>query len=191
MIQSQYFIFDVFCSMSFIFIQVSFGLYSLTLCFIRVKFCLGLRFRWWVILLLYCRLRLLKCRRDVITAVLHSVGMKHRSLASASENACAWSGERFLFERAVVQGRLKLPFRKCCIFFVFYLLLCVAIWASLNLSRIASFKRSWELLTGVSTCLHDLSITLKLKREDWIRPNRFFTILAEIFCKTQKVLFYF
>jgi hypothetical protein len=25
----------------------------------------------------------------VITAVLHSVGMKHRSLASASENACA------------------------------------------------------------------------------------------------------
>ena len=69
------------------------------------KICLDLRFRWWVILLLYCRLRLLKCRRDVITAVLHSVGMKHRSLASASENACAWSGERFLFERAVVQGR--------------------------------------------------------------------------------------
>jgi hypothetical protein len=25
----------------------------------------------------------------VITVVLHSVGMKHRSLASASENACA------------------------------------------------------------------------------------------------------
>ena len=108
MIQSQYFIFDVFCSMSLFylsFIHVSLDLYSLTLCFIRVKFCLDLRFRWWVILLLYCRLRLLKCRRDVITAVLHSVGMKHRSLASASENACAWSGERFLFERAVVQGR--------------------------------------------------------------------------------------
>ncbi len=65
--------------------------------------------------------------RYVITAVLHSVGMKHRSLASASENACAGSGERFLFERTVVQGHLKLPFRKCCIFFVFYLLLCVAI----------------------------------------------------------------
>ena len=177
MIQSQYFISDVFCSMSFIFIHVSFDLYSLTLCFIRVKFCLGLRFRWWVILLLYCRLRLLKCRRDVITAVLHSVGMKHRSLASASENACAGSGERFLFERAVVQGRLKLPFRKCCIFFVFYLLLCVAIWASLNLSRIASFKRSWELLLEVSTWLYVLSITLELKIKRIVKPNRFFTIV--------------
>ena len=108
MIQSQYFIFDVFLYAFYFtsfFIHVSFDLHSLTLCFIRVKFCLGLRFRWWVNLPLYCRLRLLKCRRDVITAVLHSVGMKHRSLASASENACAWSGERFLFERAVVQGR--------------------------------------------------------------------------------------
>jgi hypothetical protein len=37
--------------------------------------------------------------------------MKHRSLASASENACAGSGERFPFKRAVVQGRLKLLFR--------------------------------------------------------------------------------
>ena len=108
MIQSQYFILDVFLYAFYItsfFIHVSFDLHSLTLCFIRVKFCLDVRFRWWVILLLYCRLRLLKCRRDVITAVLHSVGMKHRSLASASENACAWGGERFLFERAVVQGR--------------------------------------------------------------------------------------
>ena len=109
MTQSHYFIFDVYFFYAFYFTSVSFMylliLYSLTLCFIRVKFCLDLRFRWWVILLLYCRLRLLKCRRDVITAVLHSVGMKHRSLASASENACAWSGERFLFERAVVQGR--------------------------------------------------------------------------------------
>ena len=129
---------------------------------------------------LYCRLRLLKCRRDVIAAVLHSVGMKHRSLASASENACAGSGERFLFERAVVQGHLKLPFRKCCIFFVFYLLLCVAIWASLNLSRIASFKRSWELLLEVSTWLYVLSITLELKIKRIVKPNVFFTIQATL-----------
>ena len=114
----------------------------------------------------------------VIMAVLHSVGMKHRSLASASENACAWSGERFLFERAVVQGRLKLPFRKCCIFFVFYLLLCVAIWASLNLSRIASFKRSWELLLEVRTWLYVLSITLELKIKRIVKPNIFFTIMC-------------
>jgi hypothetical protein len=48
MIQSQYFIFDVFFSMHFIlpqFIHVSFDLHSLTLCFILVKFCLDLRFR--------------------------------------------------------------------------------------------------------------------------------------------------
>ncbi len=41
--------------------------------------------------------------------------------------------------------------------------LCVAIvWnvTSLSLSRICRFKRSWKLLTGVSTCLYDLSITL-------------------------------
>ncbi len=34
---------------------------------------------------------------------------------------------------------------------------------SLSLSRISSFKRSLELLTGVSTCLYDLSITWTLK----------------------------
>ncbi len=39
--------------------------------------------------------------------------------------------------------------------------LCCILWnvRSLSLSRISSFKRSWELLTGVSTCLYDLSIT--------------------------------
>ena len=156
MIQSQYFIFDVFYAyllFYLIFIYVSFDLYSVALCFIREKFCLGLRFRWWVILLLYCRLRLLKCRRDVITAVLHSVGMKHRSLASASENACAWSGERFLFERAVVQGHWNYRLENVVFSFVFYVLLRVAMWTSLNLSRIASFKRSWELLLEVCTCL--------------------------------------
>ena len=72
---------------------------------------------------------------------------------------------------------LKLPFRKCCIFFVFYLLLCVAIWASLNLSRIVSFKRSWELLLEVSTWLYVLSITLELKIKEIAQPNVFFTII--------------
>ncbi len=39
--------------------------------------------------------------------------------------------------------------------------LCYVLWnvTSLNLSRIFNFKRSWELLTGVSTCLYDMSIT--------------------------------
>jgi hypothetical protein len=36
-----------------------------------------------------CRLRLSKCKRDVITEPFHSVGTKHRSLALPSENACA------------------------------------------------------------------------------------------------------
>jgi len=48
MIQSQYFIFDVFLYAFYFtsfFIHVSFDLHSLTLCFIRVKFCLDLRFR--------------------------------------------------------------------------------------------------------------------------------------------------
>jgi hypothetical protein len=71
---------------------------------------------------------------------------------------------------------LKLPFRKYCIFFVFYVLLCVAIWASLNLSRIASFKRSWELLLMVSTWLYVLSTTLELKIKRIVKPNVFFTI---------------
>ena len=163
---------------AFYFYLIFLFMYSLTLCFIRVKFCLGLRFRWWVNLLLYCRLRLLKCRRDVITAVLHSVGMKHRSLASASENACAWSGERFLFERAVVQGRWNYRLENVVFSFVIYVLLCVGMWTSLNLSRIASFKRSWELLLEVSTWLYVLSITLELKIKETAQPNVFFTILV-------------
>ena len=103
-----------------------------------------------------------KNKSSVITAVLHSVGMKHRSLASASENACTWSGERFLFERAVVQGRLNYRLENVVFSFVIYVLLCVIMWTSLNLSRIASFKRSWELLLEVSTWLYVLSITLEL-----------------------------
>ncbi len=103
---------------------------------------------------------------SVITAVLHSVGMKHRSLASASENACAWSGERFLFERAVVQGRWNYCLENVVFSFVVHVLLCVVMWTSLNLSRIASFKRSWELLLEVSTWLYVLSITL-----DWMNKK--------------------
>ncbi len=39
--------------------------------------------------------------------------------------------------------------------------LCCVLWnvTSLSMSRISSFKRSWELLTGVSTCLYDMWIT--------------------------------
>ncbi len=35
---------------------------------------------------------------------------------------------------------------------------------NLSFSIISSFKRSWELLTGVSTCLYDLSTTWSWKR---------------------------
>ncbi len=38
---------------------------------------------------------------------------------------------------------------------------------SMSLSRISSFKRSWELLTGVSTCRYDLSIIWSLKCNIW------------------------
>ncbi len=59
--------------------------------------------------------------------------------------------------------------------------LCLAIvWnlTSLSLSRISDFKGSWELLTGVSTCLNDLK---KLEAEIQYlknKPNGFFTIVA-------------
>ncbi len=47
--------------------------------------------------------------------------------------------------------------------------LCCVLWnvTSLSLSKISSFKRSWELLTGINTCLYDLSITWSLKYNIW------------------------
>jgi hypothetical protein len=58
--------------------------------------------------------------------------------------------------------------------------LCCILWfvTSLNLSRISSFKRSRDLLTGVSTCLKDLSIPLKAVNKIIEKPNLFFTILS-------------
>jgi hypothetical protein len=47
---------------------------------------------------------------------------------------------------------------KCCSFLCVVFLCFVT---NLNLYRISSFKRSWELLIGVSTCQSDLSTTLK------------------------------
>jgi len=38
---------------------------------------------------------------------------------------------------------------------------------SLSLCRISSFKRSWKLSTGVSTCLYDLWITWSLQYNIW------------------------
>ncbi len=48
----------------------------------------------------------------------------------------------------------------------------------LSLSRNSSFKRSWELLIGVSTCLYDLQITWSLIYKYLKnKPNWFFTIM--------------
>jgi hypothetical protein len=56
--------------------------------------------------------------------------------------------------------------------------LCYGLWnvTSLSLSRISSFKRSWEFLTGVSTCL----ITPSWNKVSEDKPNGFFTITAPI-----------
>jgi len=61
--------------------------------------------------------------------------------------------------------------------------LCCVLWnvTSLSLSRISSFKKSWELLTGVSTCLFDLSITWSLKYNIWRTSQTLFTIIQLFF----------
>jgi hypothetical protein len=79
--------------------------------------------------------------------------MKHRGLASPSENACARKAASVVAPTRSGSRSSKLPFRKCCSFLC--LLYCCYV-TSLNLSRIDSFKRSWELLLEVSTCLPDL-----------------------------------
>ena len=178
MIQSQYFIFNVFCACPFILPHFHLCIFWFNIVFhlcknlFRFKITVMGNFTFCIVGFAF-----LKCRRDVITAVLHSVGMKHRSLASASENACAWSGERFLFERAVIQGRWNYRLENVVFSFVICVLLCTVMWTSLNLSRIASFKRSWELLLEVSTWLYVLSITLELKIKRIVKPNVFFTIV--------------
>ncbi len=70
--------------------------------------------------------------------------------------------------------------------------LCCILWneTNLNLSRISSFKRSWELLTGVSTCLSDLWISWSLKYNIWrSSQNRIFTTKPLI--KNTRDLFYY
>jgi hypothetical protein len=75
-------------------------------------------------------------------AVLHLVGMKHRGLASTSENACTQSSERLSFGRAVVQGCRNSRLENVEVSFVFCIVAMHCYVTSLNLSRIASFKRS-------------------------------------------------
>ncbi len=89
----------------------------------------------------------------VITAAFHWVGTKHRGLASPSENACSRKAASVIAPTSSGSRLSKLLFRKCCSFLC---LLYHCYVTSLNLSSIACFKRSWELLLEVSTCLRDL-----------------------------------
>ncbi len=103
----------------------------------------------------------------VITILYHKVAAKCQSLFHVKEKMVPWSC-RHLY---AVQGHENSCFSwagmkviiTCCSF-----LWCI-LWnvTSLSLSRISSFKRSWELLTGVSTCLYDLWITWSLKYNIW------------------------
>ncbi len=78
-----------------------------------------------------CRLCLSKCRRDVITAGFHSVGMKCRSLASPSENACVGKAASIVALTHSGSRSSKLLFltywsklENTAVFFVFVPLLC-------------------------------------------------------------------
>jgi hypothetical protein len=104
-------------------------------------------------------------KKTVITAAFHSVRMKHRSLVSPSENACARKAASIVAPTRSGSRSSKLQSRKCCSFFVHCIVAKCWYVTSLNLSRIASFKRSWELLLEVSTWLYILSITLKLNNK--------------------------
>jgi hypothetical protein len=65
---------------------------------------------------------------SVITAAFHSVGMKHRGLASSSENACTRKAASVVVLTRSGSRLLKLPFRKCCSFlcplYCCYVLIC-------------------------------------------------------------------
>jgi hypothetical protein len=52
---------------------------------------------------------------------------------------------------------------------------------SLSLSRIFSFKRSWQLLTGVSTCLYDMSITWSKNKISKVQAKQIFHYTSPIY----------
>ncbi len=86
-----------------------------------------------------------------------------------------------LFRLAVVQGRQNSHLENVAVSFVHCIVAMCWYVTSLNLSRIASFKRSWELLLEVSTWLYVLSFTLKLNNKKKCEAKHIFHYIMPFF----------
>ncbi len=122
-------------------------------------------------------------QRIVITTLFHTATAKRQSLCHVEvKMTVRWSGEHhyinalwFKVMRTPVSPQLVWT-RQCCKFS-----LCCILWfvTSMNLTRISSFKRSWELLTGSVLVCQDLTLTLEAVNKE-LRSQTYFTIECSI-----------